>query len=137
MLKYGACVMHNGYDLPDGWVEVQKDDDLAIFADDEIAAKSCSSRAREYHVRLEHGFRTVWLIPEEHAAAGELVWVRELPEVGSALVFLALQEELLMQQHQIATERLQVRLAEIRANAEEKAARHYNAAEIAEAKGTR
>lgn len=64
MLVHGACVMHNDYDLPDGWVEIQRDDDLAVFADDGEAARACSTEAREHRIV---GERYVWIVPAKDA----------------------------------------------------------------------
>lgn len=60
MLIHGACVMHNYDDLPEGWVEIQRDDDLALFADDGEAARACSTEAREHRIV---GERYVWIVP--------------------------------------------------------------------------
>lgn len=64
MLIHGACVMHNDYDLPEGWVEIQRDDDLALFADDGEAARACSTEAREHRIV---GERYVWIVPAKDA----------------------------------------------------------------------
>lgn len=68
---HGVAVMNNdlGFKLPKGWVEVQRDDALAVFESDEAAAKACSPEARLYPevAPTPHGRQPwnaqVWIVP--------------------------------------------------------------------------